>query len=169
MKLCYLLLVAASLLVGAGPGKLTESEQYRRAALRNPESRPIERLSQYRHYDFAPLLTQEQDATEGFIGPNCQRLRIRLLSVRRDTADSARYQLTGKTLVRQQLSSFSGTLVLRQVRELRQLAVNGEAATAEIQRAFRGARREGFVLADYELRENPSQPANGIFSRRDAP
>jgi hypothetical protein len=49
------------------------------------------------------------------------------------------------------------------VRELRQLNPLTEAAPAAALQAFRSARREGFILADYELREKPGQPKAGIF------
>lgn len=164
-------IVSVLLLSSATTVKLSESEQYRQAALRDPEFHPTEKLSSYRTYNFAPLLlltSQEatrtgNDAVVGFIGPNYQRLRIKLLSMRQDTLNPARYYLTGKAKVLDQLSSFSGTLVLRQARELRQLAPNGEAASVAIQQAFMAARREGFVLGDYELRENSGQPKSGVF------
>jgi hypothetical protein len=163
--------VSVLLLSNSTTVKLTESEQYRQAALRDPEFRSTEKLSTYRTYNFAPLLllaSQEatrtgNDVVVGFIGPNCQRLRIKLLSVRQDTLNPTRYYLAGKAKVLDHLSSFSGTLVLRQARELRQLASNGEAASTATQQAFKAARREGFVLADYELRENSGQPKCGVF------
>lgn len=156
-----------SLLLGLSSAslvKLSESEQYRQSALRNPEFIPAERISLYRHYNFSPLLlltSQEatrtgNDAVVGFIGPNCQRLRIKLLSVRKDTANPARYYLTGKAKVLGHLSDFSGTLVLRQVREVRQLATRVDETVSP-------AKKEGILLADYELRENSNQPKSGIF------
>jgi len=152
---CLILaIVSALLLSSATTVKLSESEQYSQAALRDPAFHPTEKLSIYRTYDFAPLLllaSQEathtsNDVVVGFIGLNCQRLRIKLLSVRQDTLNPARYYLTGKAKVLDHLSNFSGTLVLRQARELRQLAANGEAASVATQQAFKAARREGFML-----------------------
>ena len=162
MKATYFLLALTALLLSsAAPVKPAESAQYRQAALHDPAFRPTEKISLYRTYNFAPLLLT--DAVNGFIGPNYQRLQLKLLSIRQDTANLARYYLTGKAKVQGHISSFSGTLVLRQARELRRLAPNGEAASEATMRAFKSARREGFVLGDYELRENPDQLQNGIF------
>lgn len=143
---------------------------YRRAALQDPAFRPAETIGRYRTYDFSPLLLPRPaeaksgyDAVVGFIGPHCQRLQIRILSVRRDTANPARYYLTGNARVLGHVSSFSGILVLAQARELRQLAHNGEAASEAAMRAFRLARHEGFVLGNYELRENSELPKSGVF------
>lgn len=83
--------------------------------------------------------------------------------MRRDTIDSTCYYLAGKTRVLGHVNSFKGTLRLRHARELRKLAPNGEAASAQVMQAFKSARREGFVLGDYELLESQDQPATGVF------
>lgn len=141
-----------------------ESTAFRRTQLASAEINPTEKLSQYARYDFGPLWTQTDNAAVvGFIGPSCQRLRLKILTVRRDTANRARYYLTGKTQVAGHVSAFSGTLVLRQVRELRQVEPITEAASEAAIAAFRGARREGFTLAEYELRETPGQAKAGVF------
>ncbi|RZK16072.1 MAG: hypothetical protein EOO56_21045 [Hymenobacter sp.] len=88
---------------------------------------------------------------------------MKILTVRRDTADFTRYYLTGKTQVAGHISAFSGTLILRQIRELRKLEPLTEAVSETAIKPFRSARQEGFVLADYELREQPAQPKSGVF------
>lgn len=141
-----------------------ESIAFRRTQLVSAEIKPAEKLSQYTRYDFGPLWTQTSNETVvGFIGPNCQRLRVKILTARRDSADGMRYYLTGKTQVAGHTNSFSGTLVLRQVRELRKLEPITEAAPNAAIQAFRLARQEGFALADYELHEEPNQPKSGVF------
>lgn len=167
MKATYLMLAASSLLAGSiSPTAPVESELFRLTALRDPDFQPAETINHYRTYDFAPLLLPRQsghDAVVGFIGPNCQRLQIRLLSARRDSTNPTRYYLAGKARVLGHVSNFSGTLVLTQARELRQLAPNGEAAIDAVVQAFKLARHEGFVLGTYELRENLQQPKSGVF------
>jgi hypothetical protein len=120
-----------------------ESAAFRRTQLASAENKPAEKLSQYTRYDFGPLWTQTDNAAVvGFIGPKCQRLRVKILTVRRDTAAGTRYYLTGKTQVAGNVSTFSGTLVLRQVRELRQLESLSEAASSTAIKAFRSAQRK---------------------------
>jgi hypothetical protein len=135
----------------------SESIAYRRTQLAAPDLRPGNKLSQYAGYNFGPLwMETANDAVLGFIGPDYQRLRVKILTVRHDTADPTRYLLTGKTQVAGHISSFSGVLVLRQVRELRKLATR-------IDETVSPARREGILLADYELREQADQPKSGVF------
>ena len=150
--------VLGSLLVAQPTFQLpAESAAFRRAQLTLPDFRPAEKLSQYKRYDFGFLWTQVSNtAVVGFIGPNCQRLRVKVLTVRRDTVDFTRYYLTGKTQVADHINTFSGTLVLRQVRELRQLA-------ARVDETISPARHEGILLADYELREDNAQLKSGVF------
>jgi hypothetical protein len=167
MKATYSTVALASLLLVLSSADTIlppESEQYRQTVLQDPAFQSTEKIAIYRTYNFAPLLTQtDNEAVVGFIGPNYERLRIKLLAARQDRANPARYYLTGKANVAGHVSSFSGTLVVRQARVLRQLAFNGEAASIATQQAFQAAQHEGFVLGDYELRENPNQPKSGIF------
>ncbi|GAB3636225.1 hypothetical protein GCM10027422_18150 [Hymenobacter arcticus] len=134
-----------------------ESVAYRRTQLAASDLRPTDKLSQYTNYDFSPLwLTASNEVVVGFIGPGYQRLRLKILTAQRDKADPTRYQVTGKTQVLGYVSTFSGTIVMRQVRELRVLA-------NRIDETVSPARQEGILLANYELRENASQPKAGVF------
>ncbi|MGI4832106.1 MAG: hypothetical protein ACRYFK_01455 [Janthinobacterium lividum] len=108
-------------------------------------------------YNFSSLWTQPDNGdVVGLIGPNCQRLQVKIVSARRDTADAARYHLTGLTKVNGYLSRFSGVLVLKQVREIRRLA-------ARMDETLPPARQEGMLLADYELREDAAKTKTGVF------
>jgi hypothetical protein len=142
---------------------------YHHAAVRNPDFCPAEKISRYHIYKFTPLLLSQKaegnagyDVVVDFIGPNCQRLKIRLLTARQDPDNPALYYLTGKAKVLGHLSSFSGTLALIQARELRQLAPNGDAASAATMQAIKLARREDFVLG-WRCRQDPASPEAGFF------
>jgi hypothetical protein len=128
-----------------------ESVNYQRTQLAASDLKSTNRLTQYSKYNFGPLwLEAPNNAVVGFIGPAYQRIRVKILTVQRDPADPRRYHLTGKTKVTGHVNTFSGVLVLRQVRELRHL-------TTRIDETISPARQEGVLLADYELRENVSR------------
>jgi hypothetical protein len=135
----------------------SESVAYRRTQLAANDLKPTDKLREYAHYNFGPLwLETPNTAVVGFIGPRYQRLRLKILTVQRDKADLTRYYVTGKAQVFSHISTFSGTLVLRQIRELRVLATR-------IDESVSPAQKEGIVLADYELREQTSQPNSDTF------
>lgn len=155
--LCLSALVSAAQTSQATFPLPPESAAFRRTQLAASDLRPTDKLSQYIHYDFSPLwLTTANEAVMGFIGPGYQRLRLKILTAQRDKADPTRYQVTGKSQVLGYVSAFSGVLVVRQVRELRVLATR-------IDETVSPARHEGILLADYELREDASQPKSGVF------
>ncbi|RZK27361.1 MAG: hypothetical protein EOO63_13605 [Hymenobacter sp.] len=134
-----------------------ESVAYQRTQLTTIDLSPTNKLSQYVHYDFSPLwLTTSNEAVLGFIGPGYQRLRLKMLTAQRDKVDPTRYRVTGKSQVLGHISAFSGVIIIRQVRELRVLATRIEETVSP-------ARQEGILLADYELREDASQPKSGVF------
>ncbi|WP_151088068.1 hypothetical protein [Hymenobacter baengnokdamensis] len=134
-----------------------ESITYQHNRLAASNLKRDNKLNQYTKYDFSSLwLKTPNAAVVGFIGPACQRLRVKILTVQQDAANPARYQLMGKTKVTGRVSTFSGVLVIRQIRELRQLATRVDETVSP-------ARQEGILLADYELRENAAQSKSGIF------
>ena len=135
----------------------SESITYRRTQLAANDLKSTDKLSEYANYNFGPLwLETPNNAVVGFIGPNYQRLRLKILTVQRDKANPTRYYATGKAQVFNHVTTFSGTLVLRQVRELRVLATR-------IDESVSPAQKEGILFADYELCEQNSQPNSGIF------
>lgn len=135
-----------------------ESVAYRRTELASSGLRTENKLRDYARYDFSPLWAEsnKDGGPRGFIGPNYQRLRIRILTIKRDAADSTRYYLTGKTQVAGHVSAFTGVLMMQQIRELRHLALR-------IDETLSPAKREGIAFASYELREDPTQPKSGVF------
>jgi hypothetical protein len=136
-----------------------ESVAYRRSQLASPDLRPADKLADYARYDFSALWTEsnKRGGPYGFIGPNYQRLRIRILTVKRDAKNSKCYHLAGKTQVNGYVAAFSGILVLQYLRELRHLAVRVDETVSP-------AQREGVVLATYTLREDVTQRKSGIFT-----
>ncbi len=152
------MLVAPLLAIQPAVPLSAESVAYRRSQLVSPDLRPTEKLPIYTRYNFSPLWTEsnKDGGPYGFIGPNYQRLRIRILTIKRDTADLTRYHLMGKTQVLGHISAFSGVLVMQQVRELRRLALR-------IDETVSPAQREGVAFATYDLREDPAQPKSGVF------
>lgn len=153
------ILAAPLLAVQPGASLSAESVAYRRSQMASPDLRPGNKLPSYAHYDFSPLWMQsnkDNGGPYGFIGPHCQRLRIRILTIKRDTADHALYHVTGKTQVAGHVSAFSGVLRVEQVRELRQLDVRVDEVASP-------AKKEGVALATYELQEAVAQSKTGVF------
>ncbi|MCC3159847.1 hypothetical protein LJ737_21575 [Hymenobacter sp. 15J16-1T3B] len=146
---CWLALRAAAL--------PAESEAYRRHVLADAALLPAERLPQYAGRSFAPVWLHADDAGAlGFIGPNYQRLDLKLLSVQPTAGQPGQYTVTGKSRVKTNVAAFQGTFRVLHVRVNRDRprTVDDEPTVAV---------KSGIVLAAYELREPAGQPGTGIF------
>ena len=135
-----------------------ESQKYLHDILKSQEFKSTELKNSYLKYNFAPLwLNTPSTSVVGIIGNGNQRLRIKLLSAVKDSLHTDTYLITGKSKVASNICSFSGTFILRHVRELRKFSTR-------VDEIISPARHEGILLAAYQLAETPNQPAAGIFT-----
>lgn len=133
------------------------SEQYRRTVLTDGALKPTELRQQYAARSFVPVwLPAEPADVLGFIGTDYQRLRLKLLTVRPDPQQPGRYLVTGKSKVRTNVTSFTGTFRVLHVRE-------NEDPPRTVDEGPTPAVKSGVVLAEYELRETAGQPGAGVF------
>ncbi|GAB3835716.1 hypothetical protein [Hymenobacter jeollabukensis] len=135
----------------------SESETYRRRVLADPALLPTELLPQYAGRSFAPVwLPAKDDGALGFIGPNYQRLDLKLLTVKPTAGQPGQYAVTGKSRVKTNVAAFAGTFKLLHVRvnRARPRTLDDEPTIAV---------KSGIVLAEYELREPASQSGTGVF------
>jgi hypothetical protein len=152
-------LAAAVGLLGvlSAPALPTESEQYRQRVLADKALKPAELLDQYAARSFAPIWLRSEPATVlGFIGPDYQRLRVKLLTVRPVAGQPGHYTVTGKSKVGATVAPFEGEFTVLHVREKL-----GPPRTLDNEPTI--AVKSGIVLARYELREPPGQPRTGVF------
>lgn len=149
--------IALSRLVAPLPAN---SRAFRTLQLESDEVLPGKYLVRYTaRYDFGRLLLHTPAASVvGFVGPNYQRMQVKLLDAKRSATLPSVYSLRGKTRVSGVVRAFSGTLTLEQVRHTKvwpQEAVDGKPLPK--------IKRTGFALARYELRENPAENRTGVF------
>ena len=153
------MLVAPLLAIQPAVPLPAESIAYRRSQLASPDLRPENKPRSYARYDFSPLWMEsnrDNGGPYGIIGLNCQRLRMKILTIARDGADPALYYFTGKTQVAGHLSAFSSVLRLQEVHELGHLDVRVDEVVSP-------AKKEGIALGVYEFREDVSQLKTGVF------
>jgi len=91
-----------------------------------------------------------QDYTVGYIGDDYERFRIRFLSVTRDSAQAKLYHVTGKTMARNNICTFSGTLSLR--------------FAALTRRPELPSVKQGVLIGTYLLNETKGQKGAGILT-----
>jgi hypothetical protein len=110
-------------------------------------------------YDFAPLWVSHDDWNDlGFIGDDYQRLRMRLLSVVKDKKNPGTYLVTGKSMVKNNINRFSGTIKLSTARAYKKENPDGGGEYSDLK-----IKTVGLVFAEYEFAEDKAQPGSGVF------
>ena len=109
-------------------------------------------------FDFAPLWTRldDNDSVLGYIGTNYQRMRIAIISATRDPKQPDTFHVTGKSMVKNVVRPFTGTMKITEVASARGKALEDDYAADQVKEA-------GFVFGEYHFLEDPKQTNTGKF------
>jgi hypothetical protein len=106
--------------------------------------------NEFLKYDISSLLTQTDNRTVfGIIGDNYQRIRIKLISVIKDKDNPSQYFVYGKSMVKENLCEFQGTITITNVFNFKDPDMSGI--------------KQGKVVGEYLFNENPAQKHVGQF------
>jgi hypothetical protein len=94
--------------------------------------------------------TTRNDCVYGYIGKNYQRLRIKFISVQRDSIDSTVYNVQGKSNVKANICSFQGFITINKAFYIENIYSPGE--------------KTGILVGKYKLQENADSQHSGIFT-----
>jgi hypothetical protein len=110
-------------------------------------------------YDFSLLwLDPDNNPVYGFIGDNYQRIRIKFISVEKDKNNPEKYTIVGKSMVKNNICQFMGTIRITKARIYKKMhwGVDSEYYN-------RGIKKEGILIAEYHFVEESTQKDSGIF------
>lgn len=125
-------------------GELTETDQ----------------SEKYAEFDFSDVwLTANDDRVYGIIGKEHQRIHIKFLTIEKDQNDGLQYNVAGKSMVKNNICDFSGTIRISQIQEVKELHFGVDRIYADS-----GIIAQGVVFATYEFREDSTQNYSGYFS-----
>lgn len=113
-------------------------------------------------YDFGPLWTNTDNSSVlGFIGRNYQRIRVKIISAAKDKDDPDLYAVSGKSMIRNNILAFSGTIKILNIRAYKRMhwGVDDEYKN-------KGIKKQGVIIAEYRFAENKSHIFSGIFEGR---
>jgi hypothetical protein len=137
----------------------TEALNFKNKQLHNRYLTQTELKDQLEKYDFSKLFTHTDNSIiYGFIGNNYQRIRIKLISVTKDLLLLDTYHVYGKSMVKNNINEFNGTIKLSNIRKLSRL-LHG----CENESEYSGYNGEFILLGDYNFQENNKQNHAGIF------
>lgn len=112
-------------------------------------------------YNFAPLWTRtENRSVLGFIGDNYQRIRVKIISAVKDKKNPDTYVIFGKSLVKDNLCAFAGTMKIDKARIYEQMhwGVDDEYKNRKI-------KMQGILLGAYRFSEKGCD-SSGTFEGR---
>lgn len=138
---------------------ISQAEEWKKESLSQEGLSPAELKDKYKTLDFAPLWTETDNRSVlGFIGDNFLRIRVKMISITRDPSNPLVYSVSGKTKVKTNTCTFSGTITITNIRsrEKAHYGVDDEYARKEI-------RDMGIAVAKYKFIEDPKQPGTGTF------
>jgi len=109
-------------------------------------------------FNFAPLWTSTENSNVfGFIGDNYQRLRIKIISISQDRKLPDTYTVSGKSMVKNVIRTFAGTVKITHVRvyDDPRLGIDDEYKNK--------IKERGVVVGEYHLSEDKRKKETGIF------
>ena len=116
-------------------------------------------LDNYNQFDFSKIweLTENNNVL-GIIGKEHQRLKIKLISIKKNQNNPNEYLVVGKSCVKGTICDFNGKITLTEIKEVKELHFGVDDEYAD-----KGIKSEGILIADYEFKENSEQKHSGIF------
>ena len=118
-------------------------------------------LENYNSFDFdfsnVWLITKNQNIL-GIIGDDHERIQIKLISTLRISNSPFLYNVYGKSKVKNNICEFYGNIVIKEIREVKELHFGVDDEYAD-----KGIKTQGILIADYEFYENKEQNHSGIF------
>lgn len=126
------------------------SDEFRNKILTHQNIVKRDVKNEFTQYDISPLLTHtENHRVFGFIGDNYQRIRIKLISVIKDKDNPGQYFVYGKSMVKDNICEFQGTISVASVFYFKNVDSPGI--------------KQGIILGNYLFYENPQQKHVGKF------
>ncbi|MBK8052724.1 MAG: hypothetical protein IPK35_05460 [Saprospiraceae bacterium] len=115
-------------------------------------------LDKYVKYDFSNIwLKTENSQIYGIIGDDHQRIRIKILTVKKNSENTSEYLVVGKSNVKETICDFQGIINLSEIYEVKELHFGVDDYVAK------GIKSQGVLIADYEFKENMEQNHSGTF------
>ncbi|MEA4937246.1 MAG: hypothetical protein VB102_11490 [Paludibacter sp.] len=111
------------------------------------------------NYDYGNLWTEtENKHIYGIIGENYQRIRIKILHVTRQKANNNVFEVTGKSMVKNNICDFHGTITINSIRVYKVMHWGVDDVYKN-----KGIKQQGLLIAEYHFEEDINQTHSGTF------
>jgi len=116
-------------------------------------------LTKYNQSDFSDIWYQtENHRIFGIIGTDHQRIKIKLISIKKSPTNPNKYLVSGKSNVKGTICDFSGAIELTEIKETQELHFGVDDEYKD-----KGIKAQGILIANYKFKENRDQKHSGVF------
>lgn len=137
----------------------TEAEKFRNKSLSNTYLSPTELKDKFTSYDYSRLFTITDNAmVYGFIGDNFQRIRVKIISITKDPSLPDTYNVYGKSMVKNNLDKFRGTIKITNIRKYKETSYG-----VDDELKGKGIKGEYLLIGMYNFAEAATQEHAGVF------
>lgn len=110
-------------------------------------------------YDFARLFTHtDNSVVYGFIGDDYSRMRIKFIKVTKDSNINNLYHVYGKSLVKNNICEFKGTIEISNIRAYKSISMGVDSEYKN-----KGIKGEYALIGSYSLSESAGQKNSGTL------
>lgn len=110
-------------------------------------------------YDFSKLFTTtDNSVVYGFIGNNYQRIRIKFVSIVKDSSAFNTYNVYGKSMVKNNIDEFHGIIIISNILKKTPMSYG-----VDNELKGKGLKGEFIISGTYTLSENSDQSHSGVF------
>ena len=133
--------------------------KYRNGQLSNKNLSKSEISQKFLKYDFAELFTDTENSDVfGFIGDDYSRIRIKFITVTKDSSLNNIYHIYGKSLVKYNICEFKGTIEIKKIRAYKSFSMGVDSEYKN-----KGIKGEYAIIGSYSLSESAGQKNSGTF------
>lgn len=116
-------------------------------------------INNYNRFDYSILWTQTENyKIFGIIGEDQQRIKIKLISIVKNSTNPNEYFVLGKSNVKGVICDFNGTIILKEIKESKNFHFG-----VDDEYKGKGIKSQGILIAVYDFKESPNQEHSGIF------
>ncbi|MDB5158053.1 MAG: hypothetical protein JWR50_2760 [Mucilaginibacter sp.] len=136
-----------------------EANDFKYMTLKNTALSVKELKEMFASMDFSKLFTKTNNSyTYGFIGDNYQRIRIKFISIKKDSVSPNTYNIYGKSMVKNNIEEFRGTIKITNIRKYK-----GTSMGLDNEWKNKGLKGQFVILGDYDFFEDSTKAHSGIF------
>lgn len=119
----------------------------------------VESRDNLNKYDFGKLwIETDNKNVYGIIGENNQRIRIKILSVKKQSTNKNTYDIVGKSMLKQEVCEFRGTITINSIKVYDTMHFGVDNSYKD-----KGIQKQGLLIAKYHFVESKTQNHSGVY------